>query len=176
MTIKQNLSQGRIAAYQPYSFLDGEGIRASVYLSGCLFNCLGCYNKSAQDFSYGNTLTDEKINKILNDIEVDYCDGLSLLGGDPFFNIETAMRIIKPFRTRFSDKKSIWVWSGFKYEELLMHENAKEMLQEIDILVDGKFIQEKFIPNLAFRGSTNQRIIDVKHSTKQHIEVLQYDA
>lgn len=173
--IKQNLSEGRIASYQPYSFVDGEGVRASVYFSGCLFNCKGCYNKAAQNFSYGDILTSERIQAILDDIDVAYCNGISLLGGDPFFNIETAMGIIKPFRERFGNKKSIWVWSGFTYEALLNHDNALEMLTKIDVLVDGKFIQEKFVPNLAFRGSTNQRIIDVRSSNATHIEVLEYD-
>lgn len=173
--IKQNLSEGRIASYQPYSFVDGEGVRASVYLSGCLFNCKGCYNKAAQDFSYGDILTDEMIEDILDDVAVEYCNGISLLGGDPFFNIDTAMRIIKPFRERFGNKKTIWVWSGFTYEALLTHRNAEEMLSLIDVLVDGKFVQEKFVPNLAFRGSTNQRIIDIRNSDATHTEVLVFD-
>jgi len=134
---------------------NGEGVRTAVYLSGCTLHCKGCFNKIAWDFNSGNELTEEVIDKILKSIEPDYIQGISILGGEPFDNIESLEKIIKSFRKKFGVKKDIWVWTGYNIEELY----SNDILYNIDVLIDGKFDINKADPSLRFRGSSNQRIL-----------------
>ncbi len=165
--LSENYSRNKIADYKPYNFVDGEGVRCSLYVSGCLFACPGCYNKIAQNFNYGMEYTAELEEKILNDLSAAYCQGLTLLGGEPFLNTGITLSLAKKVRERFGDTKDIWAWSGYTFEELLLESTDKlELLEYIDILVDGRFIQSKMDLGLQFRGSSNQRIIDVKKSLK----------
>ena len=161
-----NIYEGRyhIAKVEPRTFVDGEGVRCSIYLSGCPFDCTGCYNLAAQNFAYGEVCSDEMIEEILSHCEADYISGLSILGGEPFCNLKLAERIVSRFRARFGKRKTIWVWSGFVFEYLKNDAKRDYLLKNIDVLVDGPFMQQLFQPNLAFRGSLNQRIIDVQKS------------
>ena len=134
---------------------NGEGVRTAVYLSGCTLHCKGCFNKIAWDFNSGNELTEEVIDKILKSIEPDYIQGISILGGEPFDNIESLEKIIKSFRKKFGVKKDIWVWTGYNIEALY----SNDILYNIDVLIDGKFDINKIDPSLRFRGSSNQRIL-----------------
>lgn len=161
----RQLSQKKIADYKPFNFVDGEGVRNSLYVSGCLFACEGCFNKAVQNFNYGTPFTEELLQTIIEDLSHDYVQGLTLLGGEPFLNTEVCLTVVNKVRKIYGDKKDIWSWSGFTYEELLKETPDKlELLDQIDILVDGRFELSKKNLMLQFRGSSNQRIIDVKKS------------
>ena len=134
-------------------------------MSGCLFNCPGCYNKAAPNFHYGTPYTPEFEDQIIADLGPDYVQGLTLLGGEPFLNTQVCLKLIKRVRQEFGHQKDIWSWSGYTWEELLQDSADKlEMLSLIDILVDGRFLLAKKDLTLQFRGSSNQRIIDVPKS------------
>lgn len=161
----QTLSQKKIADYKAFNFVDGEGVRNSLYVSGCLFACEGCFNKAVQNFNYGTPFTEELLATIIEDLSHDYVQGLTLLGGEPFLNTEVCLTVVNKVREVYGTKKDIWSWSGFTYEELLLESPDKlELLDKIDILVDGRFELSKKNLMLQFRGSSNQRIIDVKKS------------
>ncbi|MDN6641159.1 MAG: anaerobic ribonucleoside-triphosphate reductase activating protein [Tetragenococcus sp.] len=161
----KDYSQNYIADYKPFNFVDGEGVRNSLYVSGCLFACEGCFNRAVQNFRYGKPFTQELEDRIINDLAPEYVQGLTLLGGEPFLNTEVCLRVVNRTRQVYGNKKDIWSWSGYTFEELLQDTDDKlEMLSKIDILVDGRFELSKKDLNLQFRGSSNQRIIDVKKS------------
>ena len=166
------LSQKNIADYKPYNFVDGEGVRNSLYVSGCLFACEGCFNKAVQNFNYGTPFTKDLLDVIIEDLGHDYVQGLTLLGGEPFLNTEVCLEVVKKVRAVYGDKKDIWSWTGFTYDELLLESLDKlELLSYVDVLVDGRFELAKKDLRLQFRGSSNQRIIDVK-KTKAAGEVV----
>ena len=157
-----------IADYKPFNFVDGEGVRCSIYVSGCLFNCPGCYNKAAQNFHYGQPYTQELEDQIMEDLSHDYVQGLTLLGGEPFLNTQVCLKLVHRLRKEFGHKKDIWSWTGYTWEELQKESDDKlELLRNLDILVDGRFILAKKDLTLQFRGSSNQRIIDVPKSLDQ---------
>jgi len=161
----EDYSQNYIADYKAFNFVDGEGVRNSLYVSGCLFACEGCFNKAVQNFKYGQPFTAELEEKIIEDLSHDYVQGITLLGGEPFLNTEVCLKVVNRIHQEFGIKKDIWSWSGYTFEELLLETPDKlELLGKIDILVDGRFELSKRNLNLQFRGSSNQRIIDVKKS------------
>ena len=161
------LSQRMIADYKPFNFVDGEGVRNSLYVSGCLFACEGCFNKAVQNFNYGTPYTEELEDQIMADLSHSYVQGLTLLGGEPFLNTPVVLPLVKKVRETFGDTKDIWSWSGYTFEELLQETPDKlELLSQIDVLVDGRFELAQKDLNLQFRGSRNQRIIDVPQSLK----------
>ena len=161
----EDYSQKRIADYKAFNFVDGEGVRNSLYVSGCLFACEGCFNKAVQNFNYGTPFTESLMNQIIEDLSHDYVQGLTLLGGEPFLNTDVCLSVVKRVRETFGSAKDIWSWSGYTFEELLLETPDKlELLHSIDILVDGRFELAKRNLNLQFRGSSNQRIIDVPKS------------
>ncbi|EGO7919999.1 anaerobic ribonucleoside-triphosphate reductase activating protein [Enterococcus faecalis] len=161
----EDYSQKKIADYKAFNFVDGEGVRNSLYVSGCLFACEGCFNKAVQNFNYGTPLTESLMNQIIEDLSHDYVQGLTLLGGEPFLNTDVCLSVVKRVRETFGSAKDIWSWSGYTFEELLLETPDKlELLHSIDILVDGRFELAKRNLNLQFRGSSNQRIIDVPKS------------
>lgn len=161
----EQFSKQYIADYKPYNFVDGEGVRCSLYVSGCPFACKGCYNKVAQNFAYGEPYTEELEEKIIEDLSAEYCQGLTLLGGEPFLNTKVTLSLCKRVREQFGKKKDIWSWTGYTWDELMHGTNdKKELLAYLDVLVDGRFELDKLDLNLAFRGSSNQRIIDVPRS------------
>lgn len=166
-------SKGYIADYKPFMFVDGEGVRCSVYVSGCLFACEGCFNKAIQNFNYGKPYTQELEDTILADLSQDYVQGLTLLGGEPFLNTQVCLSLVNRFREQFGNTKDIWSWSGYTFEELLLEtEDKLELLSKIDVLVDGRFELTRRDLSLQFRGSSNQRIIDVKKSLAQKEVVI----
>ena len=142
----EKFSLGYVADYKPYNFVDGESVRCSLYVSGCPFACRVCYNKVAQDFSYGSPYTKELEDQIISDLAADYCQGLTLLGGEPFLNTQVSLSLSKRVKAEFGEQKDIWAWSGYTFEELINGSDDKvELLKLIDVLVDGKFIEEKRI-------------------------------
>lgn len=152
----KDLSYNYVADYKPFNFVDGEGVRNSLYVSGCLFACKGCFNKVAQSFRYGKPFSDELEEQILEDLKHDYVQGLTFLGGEPFLNTHVCLKVAKRIRKEFGYAKDIWSWSGYTFEELLVDTDDKlELLGLIDVLVDGRFEIEKRNLNLQFRGSSN---------------------
>lgn len=166
-----NLSQKLVSDYKPFTMVDGEGFRCAIFVSGCIFNCKGCYNKTIQNFGVGTPYTKELEDKIFEDLSQPYVQGLTLLGGEPFLNTDVCLSLVRRFRETFGNTKDIWSWTGYTYEELiesiscntLNSKKQEELLNSIDILVDGRFIEEELdtTGTLKFRGSWNQRIIDV---------------
>ena len=154
---------------------NGEGVRVSVFVSGCNHHCKGCFNRCAWDFNYGNKFTQEQIDQVINYLNHDYISGLSLLGGEPLEkqNQEGLLPLIKKVKETFPNK-NIWCYTGYDFEKDVVGEMAKksdttkELLKYIDVMVDGKFEEEKKDLSLRFRGSSNQRIIDVQESLKEH--------
>ena len=138
---------------------NGPGVRVSVFMQGCSFHCKNCFNS-------------ETIEKILNLCGQNYVEGLSILGGEPMHptNIEGTTKLAKAFKEKYPNK-SIWVWSGFLYDRDL---KDKEVLKYIDVLVDGQYVDELHDPTLKWRGSSNQRVIDVK-KTLQNKDIVLYE-
>lgn len=158
-------SKQYVASYKPFNFVDGEGVRCSLYVSGCNFACPGCYNLAAQNFRYGKPYTQELEDQIIADLGQSYVQGLTLLGGEPFLNTQVCIRICKRIRAEYGHTKDIWSWTGYKWDELMQETPDKlELLNLLDILVDGRFLEPLKDLTLQFRGSSNQRIIDVPAS------------
>ena len=149
---------------------DGEGIRVSIFFQGCDFHCKNCFNEETWDWNTGKEFTDEEIDKIIDLAKFDHINGLSILGGEPMHpkNIEGATKLAKRFREVYPNK-TIWAWSGFLFDEYI---NKKEISKYLDVLVDGQFVEELRNPNLKWRGSSNQRVIDVQKSLKEGKVVL----
>lgn len=149
---------------------NGPGVRVSIFMQGCTFNCKNCFNPETHDFKGGLEFTDETIDKVLSLANYDYIKGLSILGGEPMhpLNIEATTKLAKAFKEKYPDK-NIWVWSGFLFDKDLQD---KEALKYIDVLVDGQFVQELHNPTLKWRGSSNQRVIDVQKSLKRQKIIL----
>lgn len=144
---------------------DGPGVRVSIFMQGCVFNCKNCFNPETHDFKGGKKFTDETIEKVLELCDDEHIAGLSILGGEPMHpdNIEGTTLLSKRFKEKFPNK-NIWVWSGFKFEEYL---KDKEVLKYIDVLIDGQYVDELRDPTLKWRGSSNQRVIDVQKSLEK---------
>ncbi len=149
---------------------NGPGVRVSIFMQGCTFKCKNCFNPETHDFNGGEEFTNEVIDKVLDLCNKDYIVGLSILGGEPLHpkNIEGTTMLAKKFKEKFKDK-TIWVWSGFLYDRDL---KDKEILNYIDVLVDGQFKEELHNPKLKWCGSSNQRVIDVKKSIKENKIIL----
>lgn len=161
------------AAIKPVDIANGPGVRVSLFVSGCNHFCEGCFNAEAWDFGYGQPFTDETKEEILGLLDHDYITGLTLLGGEPMepVNQEGLLPLIRAVRERLP-RKSIWCFTGYDFEEdilgRMMKESAvtRELVPLFDVVVDGKFIQSKRNLKLKFRGSENQRILDVQRSLK----------
>ena len=149
---------------------NGPGVRVSIFMQGCAFHCKNCFNPETWSFTAGKEFTDETIKKVLDLCNQEYIGGLSILGGEPMHptNIEGTTKLAKAFKDKFKDK-TIWVWTGFLFDKDLID---KEVLKYIDVLVDGQFIDELRDPTLQWKGSSNQRVIDVEKSIKQNKIVL----
>lgn len=150
---------------------NGSGVRVSLFVSGCTHHCKGCFNEVAWDFEYGNEFTEQVQDEILAALEPKYISGLSVLGGEPFEpdNQRALLPFIRKVRSRFP-QKNIWFYTGYLFDKDLLQESrarcevTDELLSMIDILIDGPFVEELKDITLIFRGSSNQRIIDVNQS------------
>ena len=148
---------------------DGPGVRVSLFVSGCRHRCKGCFNPDTWDFAAGEPWTDAVQERVLAACEKDWIQGLSLLGGEPFEpeNQRALVPLLRAFRARFP-KKDVWAWTGCVYERDLLKESpwrceaTDEMLSLVDTLVDGPFIEAQKNITLRFRGSSNQRILDLR--------------
>lgn len=171
--LAKDWSKFKIADYKPYNFVDGEGVRCSLYVSGCPFACPGCYNKIAQNFDYGEVYTQDLEDQIIEDLRAEYCQGLTLLGGEPMLNTQVLLKLCHRVRDEFGKDKDIWSWTGYTWEELMDEsDDKKELLTLIDVLVDGRYIAAQRDLTLQFRGSANQRIIDVPKSLEAQSVIL----
>ena len=157
-------------AIKKYDIANGEGIRVSLFVSGCTHRCRNCFNQEAWDFGYGLPFTKETEEEILQALAPDFISGLSLLGGEPFEpeNEKELVKLVRRVKERYPGK-DIWCYTGYTLERLLEKSRARcqvtdELLARIDVLVDGKFVEELKDISLPFRGSSNQRVIDVKAS------------
>lgn len=138
---------------------NGIGVRVSLFVSGCNHKCKGCFNSEAWDFNYGKKFTLKTQNEISDMLSKTYIKGLSVLGGEPLQQDKTLLLFLK-YVKKLLPQKDIWLYTGYVYEEI----KDREELNYVDVLVDGPFIEEKKNVNLKYRGSENQRIIDVKET------------
>ena len=145
---------------------NGPGIRTSLFVTGCNFNCYNCFNKEYQDFEYGSLFTEYEIDQIIEYLNKPYIKGLSILGGEPMEHPGYLSYLIKAVKPYMNENQDIWVWSGYKFEDILLDPDKVKLLEKIDVLVDGTFQNDKKDLSLKFRGSSNQRIIDVQESIK----------
>ena len=145
-----------------YDIANGDGVRTSLFVSGCDLHCRGCFNKESWDLNAGQFFSRKVKKELLKNLEPDYIKGLSLLGGDPFNpnNVKDIAFLVEDTKRLFPDK-TIWAWSGYTLDELLERKDqyTKKILNNIDVLVDGQFIEEEKDLSLRFRGSRNQRLI-----------------
>lgn len=148
------------------SVVNGPGIRTTIFVSGCRLNCPGCFNKVAQSFKAGQEFTQETIDNILESIDNEYVSGLSILGGEPFdvLNIPDVWELVIQFRSKFGNTKNLWMWTGYLIEDLQARgcEKTTDILLLTDVLVDGPFVETLKDPSLAWRGSSNQRVIPLR--------------
>ncbi len=158
------------AQIRKYDVANGVGIRTTLFVSGCKFNCPGCFNKEYQNFSFGKEFTDEEMQKFIDLGKNDNITGYSFLGGEPLdqINDDTLLRTVMKIKEQTN--KTIWMWTGYIYENL--NEKQREIIKYVDVLVDGQFKEEQKDMRLLFRGSANQRIIDIKKTLKEEKIVL----
>ena len=141
---------------------DGPGVRVSIFTQGCSFNCKNCFNQETHDFNGGKEFNDETLNHVLDLCANDHIDGLSIFGGDPMHpqNIEGTTKLAKAFKEKFPNK-SLWAWSGYLFDKDL---KDKEIAKYLDVIVDGRYEDDLRNPKLKWKGSENQRVIDVQKS------------
>lgn len=162
---------------------NGEGVRITLFVSGCTNHCKNCFQPQTWDFCYGNPFDEDAENRIITMLEPEYINGLTLLGGEPFEpeNQRALLPFVKRVRKTYPNK-NIWAYSGFTYEELLTEgthphcEVTKELLSLLDVLVDGRFVEELKDISLRFRGSSNQRIINLNATRKEGTPVPLYSS
>ena len=145
---------------------NGPGCRVSIFVQGCEFNCPGCFNSVAKDFTKGTEFTDQTVDLLLELAKPDYIAGISILGGEPLHpkNRQSVLDLAKKFKERYPEK-TIWLWTGYLWEEV-----ASDLVgTEVDVVVDGRFVEALKDFRLKYCGSSNQRIIDVKKSTADSI-------
>ncbi len=168
-----------IAEVKKTDIANGEGVRVSLFVSGCRRHCKHCFNEVAWDFSYGRPFDEALKEEIFEALSPDYIAGLSLLGGDPFEpeNQAGLLPFLKELKSRLPGK-TVWCYTGYTYEEGSIKEQqarcreTAELISTLDVLVDGPFVEELKDIRLKFRGSSNQRVIDIKSSLAQNKVVL----
>lgn len=161
------------ATLRKYDVANGEGIRTTIFCTGCEHYCKGCFNEDLWNFSSGKLFTLDVMNTLMEYLSDENVIGMNILGGEPMHpkNIDIITGIVKGAKRMYPDK-SIWIWSGYRLEELAERKDTKDILGLIDVLVDGKFELENRNINLKYRGSSNQRVIDMVKSRKQNKIIL----
>lgn len=163
-----------------YDIANGLGVRTSLFVSGCRHHCKGCFQPETWDFNYGEEFTQDTINEIIESLKPDYIKGLSLLGGEPFEpeNQKALCELLSQIKNVYNDSKDVWCYSGYRYEEItntdhrINTEYTLKLINMIDVLVDGEFEIDKKNISLKFRGSENQRLINLHDTTKDNIVLL----
>ncbi|MDY6062604.1 MAG: anaerobic ribonucleoside-triphosphate reductase activating protein [Erysipelotrichaceae bacterium] len=168
---------------------NGPGIRTTLFVTGCTHACPGCFNGDYQNPCFGDEYTDAQTRQLIENLDKDNIKGITVLGGEPFQNVDgllEAMKKIRNFIDEYNLKhqndvgynfhKDMWVYSGYTYEEIIADQKMASLLEYFDVLIDGKFILKLLDLRLKFRGSSNQRIIDIKKTkaTGSLIELTQY--
>ena len=164
----------RITQIRKTDVANGTGIRVTIFVAGCTHRCAGCFNREYFSFEAGELVTEELMDQIISLSQKDYIEGLSVLGGEPLQQVfdKTLVTLLKRFKQEVG--KSIWLYTGYTYEEAIQRQERLDILSYCDVLVDGKFeITQKDL-RLKFRGSRNQRIIDVQRSLNEQGVIL-YD-
>ena len=149
---------------------NGPGVRVSIFMQGCSFNCKNCFNKETHDFTGGKEFDDSTIDRVLELCDNENIEGLSILGGEPMHpsNIEGTTKLAKAFKEKYPNK-SVWSWSGYSFDKDL---KDKEVVKYLDVLVDGRYNDDLRNPTLKWKGSENQRVINVQESIKDSNIVL----
>ncbi len=163
-----------------YDIANGTGIRVSLFVSGCPHHCKGCFNPETWDYAYGKEYTEAIENMIIELLKPDYIAGLTLLGGEPFApaNQPALLKLLKKIRQVYGDRKNIWSYTGYVYPMDMVQggraytDSTRQMLEQLDVLVDGPFVEHLKDISLKFRGSSNQRLIDIKNTLKQNEIIL----
>ena len=148
------------------SIVDGIGFRTTLFISGCKHCCEGCHNPQAWDFNAGKKYTKEVEEVLFDRISKDYIKGLTLSGGDPLFSSDEVYELLVRFRERFGDTKTVWLYTGFTYE--YCKEHFSEILGLCDVLVDGTYKCSERDSTIPFRGSRNQRVINLKNGEEMY--------
>ncbi len=169
----------RYASIKKCDVANGTGVRVSIFVSGCHHHCKGCFNVDAWDFNYGNEYNEETEEKILEALDKDYIKGLTLLGGEPleYVNQKGLLPLVKKVKEKFPNK-TIWCYTGYKFDEDVLGDmcmkwpETNELIRNLDIIVDGKYDENLRDLKLKFKGSSNQRIIDVQRTLRNNQIVL----
>lgn len=160
------------AQIRKYDIANGPGVRTTIFLTGCTLNCKNCFNKEYQNFHFGKVFDEKAFDEVMDCLSDANISGLSVLGGEPFDNLAGLKEFITKVRAK--SEKDIWIYSGYTFEELLEKDGAMDVLKNIDVLVDGRFVEDLKDLKLKFRGSSNQRIIDMKRTLEED-EILLMD-
>lgn len=149
---------------------NGPGVRVSIFVQGCIFNCKNCFNPETHNFDGGEEFTEETINRVLKLCENEYIEGLSILGGEPMHpkNLQGTTLLAKKFKEKFPNK-TLWAWTGYLFESYV---KDKEIVNYLDVLVDGQYVDDLRNPLLKWKGSSNQRVIDIPKTLKEKEIVL----
>lgn len=153
------------AQIRKYDIANGPGVRTTIFLTGCTLNCKNCFNKEYQNFHFGKVFDEKAFDEVMDCLSDANISGLSVLGGEPFDNLAGLKEFIT--KVRANSEKDIWIYSGYTFEELLEKDGAMDVLKNIDVLVDGRFVEDLKDLKLKFRGSSNQRIIDMKRTLEE---------
>lgn len=167
------MNYGRIIKHD---IANGIGVRVSLFVSGCTNRCKGCFQPETWDFSYGEPFTSQTQSELIEALSPPYISGLTILGGDPFepSNQKGLIELLREVRRKFPEK-TVWMYTGYTYENLPQTDITQEILSLTDVLVDGKFEEDKKDLSLRFRGSSNQRVIDLNKTRKREIVTLVRD-
>lgn len=162
------------ANIRKFDVSNGPGVRTTLFVSGCTNNCDGCFNKDLQDFNYGNKWTKKIEDEFITYVKNTNIVGVNILGGEPMEQIkdEDLVNLLK--RIKMETNKSIWLWSGYLYEDIINSNKRSDILSYVDVLVDGRFELDKRDISLKYRGSSNQRIINVAESNKNN-EIVKFE-
>lgn len=161
----------RYGQIREYDVANGIGIRVTIFVTGCTHNCYNCFNKEYQDFNFGKKWTNKETKQVIKYLQKPEVEGLTILGGEPMQNTKDLIPIVRAIKKEVN--KPIWIYSGDTLEEILENNLKIELLKECDVLVDGLFVEELKDLRLKFRGSSNQRIIDIKKTLeKGQVELL----
>ena len=158
------------AQIRKYDVANGPGIRTTIFVTGCTHKCPNCFNEEYQDFNFGDPWTRKETDEVIEDLKLDEVKGLTVLGGEPFQNEVDLLQVLRDIKKEV--QKDIWIFSGYTYEEILKDQDKKKLLEECDVLVDGRFVEALKDLSLRFRGSSNQRIIDIKKSLEANKVIL----
>lgn len=160
----------RFGQIREFDIANGEGIRVSLFVTGCYHNCKGCFNKEYQSFDHGQIWSEDHMDQLIEYLKNPMVDGLSLLGGEPMEHPEELCQILQKVKEQVD--KNIWIYSGYTLEQILLDEKMKKLLKQCHVLVDGLFVENQKDIRLRFRGSSNQRLLDIQQSLKQSKPIL----